>query len=310
MAIFTVHHRTTYRYTRPVSFGEHRWMFRPRDSFEQRLISAGRTVSPQPVETNWRHDVFGNQIAVVSFADDERGSELTFESDITLEHTELNGPRFRTTDRARTWPFDYDEDILADLAPYRHVQYPSQQVTDWANAVIAGTSDTAELLLQLAFAVRKTCSYSRRTDPGTLPPAETLARGRGTCRDFALLMIEAARTLGFAARFVTGYIYVPERDAGLIRGGGATHAWVQVFVPGAGWVEYDPTNGIVGTRDLIRVGVARDPRQARPLSGSFVGDPAAYIGMDVDVVVRKAGELMEDNSALDRHARAAAVTNR
>jgi len=100
-------------------------------------------------------------------------------------------------------------------------------------------------------------------------------------------MIEAARTLGLASRFVTGYIYVPARDAGLVRGGGATHAWVQIFLPGAGWVEYDPTNGIEGTRDLIRVGVARDPRQARPLSGRFEGDRASYLGMDVDVLVSR-----------------------
>lgn len=300
MAIFTVHHRTTYHYTQPVGFGEHRWMFRPRDSFEQRLISADRLVSPQPVEINWRHDVFGNQIAVVDFGDIALATELTFESNITVEHTELSGPRFRMTDRARSWPFDYDDDTTADLAPYRHVQYPDPLLIDWVNDLVSGPSSTAELLLKLAGGIRETCSYSRRTDPGTLPPAETLTRRRGTCRDFALLMIEAARVLGFAARFVTGYIYVPARDSGLIRGGGATHAWVQVFLPGAGWVEYDPTNGIAGTRDLIRVGVARDPRQARPLSGSFVGDKTAYVGMDVDVLVRRVSELGEEYRTTER----------
>ena len=98
-------------------------------------------------------------------------------------------------------------------------------------------------------------------------------------------MIEACRVLGFAARFVTGYIYVPSRDTSTIKGGGATHAWVQVFLPGAGWVEFDPTNGIVGSRDLIRVGVAREPSQVKPLSGSFVGDRRDYLGMNVEVQV-------------------------
>ena len=129
-------------------------------------------------------------------------------------------------------------------------------------------------------------SYSRRTDPGTQLPVQTLALRRGTCRDFALLMIEACRSLGFAARFVTGYIYVPARDIGpTLRGGGATHAWVQVFLPGAGWVEFDPTNGIVGNRDLIRVGVARDPKQAVPLWGSYDGSASDFESMSVQVNV-------------------------
>lgn len=288
MSVLKVHHRTTYRYSRPVGFGEHFWMFRPRDSFEQRLISAEWEVSPSPTKVAWQHDIFGNQIAVLDF--NAQGIELIFESNISLEHTEVTGPRFRTTDRARNWPFEYDADTLPDLAAYRHVQYPDAAVVEWATGIAAGVTDTAELLLKLTGAVRETCSYSRRADPGTQRPGHTLSLKRGTCRDFALLMIEAARILGFASRFVTGYIYVPARDAGLVRGGGATHAWVQIFLPGAGWVEYDPTNGIEGTRDLIRVGVARDPRQARPLSGKFEGDRASYLGMDVDVLVSRVAE--------------------
>lgn len=288
MPVLQVQHRTTYRYTSPVAFGAHHWMFRPRDSFEQRLISAEHSVSPAAAETSWRHDIFGNQWAVLNFDPAVHATELVFDSSITIEHTELSGPRFRATDRARTWPFEYESESLADLAPYRNVQYPDPVVTEWAlGAASRGQASTADVLLYLAEAVTATCAYSRRTSPGTQSPAETLARRRGTCRDFALLMIEAARVLGLAARFVTGYIYVPARDEGVIRGGGATHAWVQIFLPGAGWAEYDPTNGIEGTRDLIRVGVARDPRQARPLWGNFIGDRTSYLGMDVDVVVKK-----------------------
>jgi transglutaminase-like putative cysteine protease len=287
MAILKVHHRTTYRYSTPVAFGEHRWMFRPRDSYEQRLILAEHEITPEPAETTWRHDVFGNQIAVLDF--DAEAGELVFDSNITLEHIEQPGPRFRASDRGRIWPFHYDPDTETDISAYRRVHYPDPTVEAWARSLVpaSGRSDTAKLLLALTQAVRNTCKYSRRTDPGTQPPALTLERRSGTCRDFALLMMEVARVLGFAARFVTGYIYVPTRDQGVIRGGGATHAWVQIFLPGAGWVEYDPTNGIIGTRDLIRIGVARDPRQARPLSGSFAGDHGAFQGMEVDVMVRK-----------------------
>jgi transglutaminase-like putative cysteine protease len=287
VSILKVHHRTTYRYGAPVAFGEHRWLFRPRDSQLQRLLLAERTISPEPSDVTWIHDVFNNQIAVVNF--DRKASELTFESAITLDHTPQTGPRFRTEDAARIWPFEYDRDTLTDIEPYRRIHYPDPAVEAWARRLVpsSGTADTAELLLKLTHAVRETCSYSRRTDPGTQPPALTLERTRGTCRDFTLLMMEAARILGFAARFVTGYIYVRARDEGRIRGSGATHAWVQIFLPGAGWVEFDPTNGIIGTHDLIRVGVGRDPRHVKPLSGSYVGDRSTYLGMEIDVRVSK-----------------------
>jgi transglutaminase-like putative cysteine protease len=98
--------------------------------------------------------------------------------------------------------------------------------------------------------------------------------------------MEAARSMGFAARFVTGYIYVPDRDGPGWLGGGSTHAWCQVYLPGSGWVEFDPTNGIVGNRDLIRVAVARNPDQAIPLSGVYWGDQDDDLGMEVEVNVK------------------------
>jgi transglutaminase-like putative cysteine protease len=295
VSILKVHHRTTYRYSAPVRFGEHRWLYRPRDSQEQRLIVAERAITPEPSELVWMHDVFNNQIAIARFKG--AASELVFDSSITLEHTPQAGPNFRTEDQARSWPFDYDPDTRLDLEPYLRVHYPDPSVEAWAKTFVpyGGVGDTAKLLLDLTLAIRETCRYNRRPDPGTQPPALTLERRLGTCRDFALLMMEAARILGFAARFVTGYIYVPARDRGTIHGGGATHAWVQIFLPGAGWVEFDPTNGIVGNRDLIRVGVARDPRHAKPLSGSFIGDRAAYLGMEVEVLVSK---LLDDANAI------------
>ena len=146
--------------------------------------------------------------------------------------------------------------------------------------------------MTLCFAIHESFVYTRRHEPGTQPPRLTLQLRRGTCRDFALLMMEAVRSLGFAARFVTGYVYVPDRDGSETRGGGSTHAWCQVYLPGAGWVEFDPTNGIVGNRDLIRVAVARDPSQAVPLSGSYRGKRRAIsTAMTVQVnVTTEAGE--------------------
>jgi transglutaminase-like putative cysteine protease len=188
---------------------------------------------------------------------------------------------------ALTYPFDYGPDEAVDLAPCIRPHYPDDAVVRWARRFLhpGGATETGHLLMTLCYAIREGFSYSRRQEPGTQPPALTLERRRGTCRDFALLMMEAVRTLGLAARFVTGYIYVPDRDGSPDRGGGSTHAWCQVYLPGAGWVEFDPTNGIVGNRDLIRVGVARDPRQAVPLYGTYSGARADYTGMTVQVNV-------------------------
>ncbi len=144
---------------------------------------------------------------------------------------------------------------------------------------------TGELLMTLTHAIKESFTYVHRHEPGTQDPITTLNTGRGSCRDFAVLMMEGVRALGFAARFVSGYLYVPDSSGHI--GGGNTHAWVQVYLPGAGWVEFDPTNGIIGNKDLIRVAVARDPRQAVPLWGTWVGRREDSLGMTVDVDVRE-----------------------
>ncbi|WP_417309858.1 transglutaminase family protein [Devosia sp.] len=302
MTILKVRHVTTYRYAKPVRFGEHRLMFRPRDSHDQRLLNAELTVSPQTSDTYWIHDVFGNSITICNF--DQPDDELRFETNIVLDHTPLMVPRFQAEKRCLVWPFEYDPDQLPDLAAYMRPHHPGPEVEAFARRFTNSglETETGHLLLTMTMGIREILKYSRRTDPGTQTPQHTLATGQGTCRDFALLMIEACRTLGFAARFVTGYIYVPSRDTGQLRGGGATHAWVQVFVPGAGWVEFDPTNGIVGSKDLVRIGVAREPRQAKPLSGKYSGDPADYQGMTVEVNVTTDPGF---NSARQRAAEAA-----
>lgn len=289
MPILSVRHVTAYAYARPVGFGEHRMMFRPRDSYDQRLLEAQLSVSPEPASVTWVHDVFGNCVTHVGI--DTPAEELRFETNIVLDHTPQLIPEFRIEPSAKSWPLEYDEDIRPDLGPYLVVQHPSAELDKWARQFTRSglQTESGRLLMTMTMGVRESFHYSRRTDPGTQPPDLTLSQRKGTCRDFAWLMIEACRSLGLAARFVTGYIYVPSRDAGSVRGGGSTHAWVQVFLPGAGWIEFDPTNGIVGSRDLIRVGVARSPKQAMPLKGSFIGDREDYLGMTVEVQVSAKG---------------------
>lgn len=287
MTIFSVHHVTTYRYKRLVKPGLHQLMFRPRDSFDQRLLDSRLDVTPQPAEVRWLHDAFGNCVTLIDFA--SRTTMLRFETAIRLDHTPENAPDFRIEDYARMHPFEYSDDERPDLQAYMLRHHPNDSgVEHWLGKFVSsGTKQpTGQLLMTLNEAIAESFSYKRRAMPGTQTPGETIQRQDGTCRDFALLMMEAARSLGFAARFVTGYIYVPDRDGSLRLGGGSTHAWCQIYIPGSGWVEFDPTNGIVGNRDLIRVGVARTPKQAVPLVGSYWGQTEDELGMEVSVNVK------------------------
>lgn len=290
MPVLSVRHVTTYRYTKPVTFGEHRMMLRPRDSYDQKLLEARLAITPEPASLRWMLDVFGNCVAIANF--DGPSEELRFESNIWLDHTPSNSPDFQIEDYAQTYPFAYAPEEMPDLAPVIAPQHPDpdQDVHRWVRRFLhqGRPTETGALLMTLTHAFKETFAYERRTQQGTRPPALTLKLGRGSCRDLALLMIEAVRSLGLAARFVSGYLYVPTRDGPTHLGGGSTHAWVQVYLPGAGWVEFDPTNAILGNRDLVRVAVARDPSQAIPLSGTYFGASDDCLGMSVEVRVKTA----------------------
>lgn len=286
MKTLTVTHTTTYSYAQLVTFGEHRLMFRPRDSHDMRLLDTTLTISP-PAKVRWLHDVFGNSIAVATFLGS--ATELRFESNFRLEHYGVTETDFPLDATAETYPFQYSAAELPDLMPCIERRYPDTdgKLDTWVKTFYSGEPvSTQELLIGITHAIRQHLVYQPRTQFGTQTPAETLTSGTGTCRDYALLMMEAVRTLGFGARFVTGYLYDMAADApGGLVGGAATHAWVQVFLPGAGWTEFDPTNGIIGGENLIRVAVARDPLQAIPLQGTFEGPGNAFLGMTVDVQV-------------------------
>jgi transglutaminase-like putative cysteine protease len=280
---FTVRHISHYRYSKPVAFGEHRMMFRPRASHDLRLIASQLRIRPTPERLHWLHDIFDNSVAVASFA--RRASALRFESRVTLEHFEAPLPDYCLEPYALTYPFAYTEEEASDLVKARHRHYPDSNVEAWARRFLpgAGTIGTMALLRAVTLGIRSDFSYVRRTEKGVNHPADTLRHKSGSCRDFAVLMMEAVRSLGLAARFVSGYIFVPERDT--TQGGGATHAWLQIYLPGAGWIDFDPTNSIVGNRHLIRVAVAWDHRQAVPLWGTWIGTAQSFRGLDVEVSV-------------------------
>jgi transglutaminase-like putative cysteine protease len=287
MTVLNVRHTTVYRYSRPVTLGDHRLMLRPRDSHDLRLIKTNLNFSP-PASIRWMHDVFGNSVAIASFS--QPSSELRIESSLVLETYAAERPPFQITPDASRYPFVYSADDRIDLGRLLERQYPDphDQLDAWARGFVrSNPTDTSALLADLNIGVATQISYQSRESEGTQTPIETLNRGWGSCRDLAVLFIEAARCLGFGARVVTGYLYRAAADAGSPSaiGAGTTHAWADVYVPGSGWVTYDPTNGTIGGADLIRVAVTRDIAQAVPISGSFVGPPGSYLGMTVDVAV-------------------------
>jgi transglutaminase-like putative cysteine protease len=290
MKTLTVRHATTYRYARPVFFGPHRLMLRPRDSHDLHLVDAELTLSP-PGALNWMHDVFGNSVALVDFA--QAAAELSIVSTLHLERYGLARPTFPIAPEAQMYPFVYSANDRGDLGRLldRHYPDPRGVVDAWAKRFTPKMPlPTYNLLSNMNGAIRSEFTYAERYEEGTQSPLETLEKKSGTCRDFALLFMEAARSLGFGARFVTGYLYDPALDGGgAMQGAGSTHAWADVYIPGAGWVEYDPTNGLIAGENLIRVAVTRDPSQAIPISGTFTGAGSEFLGITVDVTVSRGG---------------------
>ena len=281
MIALRIQHKTTYRYREPVWLGPHRLMLRPRESRDLRLISSFVTVMPSAV-VGWAHDVSGNAVATATFQ--ALTDHLVIESVAELELDAPAWPVFDIAAAAASYPFDYLPDDLLDLGALRLQQYsdPSGGLRDWTRAFVRShPTDTLSLLKDLSVGVAETIRYQSREDEGTQSPLETLERGWGSCRDFAVLFVEAARSLGFGARIVSGYLYNPERE----RQPATTHAWAEIFVPGAGWITFDPTNRSVGGFNLIPVAVACNIHQAVPVSGSFVGMTDAFQGMSVDVSV-------------------------
>jgi len=287
-------HTTTYRYAKPVTFGTHRAMFLPRRGASARLLNwSARTSLPSKI--HWISDARSNTVTVVEFSGG--GGELTFTFKVRGIYFGVKGiEAFPLETRADEVPVQYSPDEWIDLSGYLrpHADDADGSLAAWTKSFVAGDQDqTVDVLHRILTTFRDNFTYRSRETEGTQSPVETLRTRSGTCRDYAWLMIETLRRLGFACRFVSGYLYDAAVDGGAagMTGAGATHAWLQVFLPGAGWVDYDPTNQINAGFDLIPVAVARHPGLAIPLAGSWFGDAKDYLGMSVNVVVHKIGEV-------------------
>jgi len=284
MMILAIRHVTTYHYKAPVAFGEHRMMLRPREERDQKVLDAEFAITPEPSQLVWTQDMFGNHVATARFA--QRAAELRFASAIHLDHAPSCFAAADIEDFARAHPFAYPADERPGLAPFLAPLSRHPKLVRWATGFVRhdGPTDTYELLVNMTRTIRNTFKHTARHEKGVQDPVETLHLASGSCRDVAVLMMAALRALGIATRFVSGYLHLADDDDSIT--GGNTHAWVQAYVPGPGWVDFDPSSGTVGNQNLVRVAVVRHPREAIPLQGTWIGCASDHLAMKVAVKVR------------------------
>ena len=285
MITLKIRHTTTYCFNKLVRLQPHRLMLRPRENRELLLISNEIVITPS-AKITWAQDVFGNAVATATFQ--TMTSTLVIDSVAELQLAAVAWPVFDIDVSAMSYPFKYSDAEWTDLGALSVPQIAgdSGKLKAWAQAYVrSNPTDTLSLLKDLSEGVSATISYQSREEEGTQTPSETLSRGWGSCRDIAVLFAEAVRSLGLGARIVSGYLYKPDQNTVGANAAGATHAWTEVYIPGAGWITFDPTNRSVGGFNLIPVAMVRDIRQAAPVSGSFIGTADDFTGMSVEVVV-------------------------
>jgi len=280
---FEIVHQTTYRFARPVTLHPHRLMLRPRDSHDLRVLDFQLTCAPA-ADLVWSQDVSGNLCAVASFP--EAAQTLVIESRLTVASQARAWPVFPISPAAQTYPFAYGEDEATDLGALRWPA-PDPEVARWAHGFVAGPqTDTLSLLKDLNAGILGAAAYRVRDEEGVQSAGETLRLASGSCRDLAALFIEAARQLGFGARAVSGYLFDPDQ---MDRQADTTHAWAEVYLPGAGWITFDPTHNRIGAAGLIPLAVGRANGQIMPVVGSFAGSAHDAPAMEISVRITPVG---------------------
>ena len=280
---FHIHHLTCYRYASKVTFGPHRLMCRPRESHSIQIESFSLKISP-PHRLRWIRDIYENNVGLLDLS--QPASELVIESECHLSVVEENPFDFIIAKEAAEYPFVYDHEIASELAALTVPVYPRdiERIKLWLHPFWhpGRRVDTLELLQELNKVIYREIRYQRRERRGVQSPAETLERNSGSCRDFATLFMEACRYLGLAARFVSGYMYSAK-----ITGRMSMHGWAEIYLPGAGWIGFDPSWGILAAAHYIPVAVTRHPEHAPPISGTYFGFAREFLRTDVDLYVKR-----------------------
>lgn len=281
MKRFKIVHKTQYDFPQPVQLLPHTLRVRPREGHDSRIESSKLTISPE-ASIRWHRDVEENSIAIASFK--QQTKKLTIESEIIIQKFDTNPHDFLIADYAVNYPFSYTSEDIASLTPYMvDTQNSNSELVNWVQHALPQSADfqsnnaqTFALLVQLNQTIFKTFTYAVREEEGVQTPSQTFTACSGSCRDFANLFLQATQYLGFASRFVSGYVYAGSNPIS-----GATHAWTEVFIPGAGWKGFDPTLGIIVGAEHIATAVARLPELVPPVSGSYYGNPDADLTVDV-----------------------------
>ena len=282
-----IRHLTRYHYAEPITLLPHTLHLRPRDGHDIRVQSSRLEINPK-FQIRWKRDIYDNSVAVVNFL--EPAVDLVISSEVVVEHYEDQPLNFVLEDNARRFPFQYDPVERIDLAPYQSPVFPQDQprIKDWIADICnpETSADTIDMLTAINHKIANQMQYVVREEPGVQSPATTLTTGRGSCRDFATLFIEICRLYGLASRFVSGYVL----NETVAPWNTATHAWLEVFLPGSGWRGFDPTSGLLVSGDHIAVAVHRHPEAIPPVAGSFVGSGNAQPQLTVEVRVARIPE--------------------
>jgi len=272
MRRLNISHITEYQFFAPVTLLQHRLLLRPRESHNVRIESSTLDIYPNHV-LQWKRDVLDNSVVLVNFSG--LSDRLRIASNVVIQHYEDNPLDFIVDDYAVNHPFDYAVAEQIDLAPFLQAVYPADReaLRFWLDGLgLQQPMETFTLLDWMNRWITRQFFYQMREEQGVQSPALTLARNSGSCRDFAALFMEACRHLGLASRFVSGYLFTSEADTG----NASTHAWAEVYLPGAGWKGFDPTSGeVVGNRH-IATAVARHPEAVPPVAGSFIGPSGSH----------------------------------
>lgn len=276
-----IEHTTQYDYPQSVELLPHTLHLRPREGHDIRIESSRLSITPE-FAIRWQRDVYGNSVAVVTFQ--APSNQLIITSEVCIEHYEDQPLDFMLEDHAKQFPFNYNPMEQIDLVSYQLAVFPQdfKALRDWLADVYrpGALVETTALLEGINAKIRSQLQYTIREEPGVQSPTQTLALGRGSCRDFATLFVEACRYMGMASRFVSGYLVTDPAGAHA-----STHAWAEVYLPGSGWRGFDPTIGKLASGDNIAIAVHRHPEAVPPIAGSFVGPTSPRPAMSVKVQV-------------------------